>query len=61
MTDTDFSRRHVDIDLEIDGYTLDDYFFEEFGSKYPNRRTMFLIQCVRPAVVIPEDGYFTWC
>ncbi|KJJ41386.1 hypothetical protein UM89_13880 [Bacillus subtilis] len=48
-----------ELQTEIDGYILDDYFYEEFSSKYPNRGTIFIIQCVRP-IDIPEDGYILW-
>ncbi|PGW34946.1 hypothetical protein COE04_13950 [Bacillus cereus] len=59
-TDIDFSRKDSEVKMEIDGYMLDDYFYEEFYSKYPNRGTMFFIQCVKP-VDVPEGGYYRWC
>lgn len=57
--DTYFSNKSNEIEMEIDGYVLDDYFYEEFWSKYPNRGTMFFIQCVKP-IEPPEDGYYIW-
>jgi hypothetical protein len=47
------------LDVDIEGYTLDGYFYEEILSKYPNRGTFFLLQCVRP-ISPPADGYVVW-
>ncbi|WP_165967259.1 DUF4365 domain-containing protein [Jeotgalibacillus sp. S-D1] len=53
--DMDFSDKRDELEMEIDGYMLDDFFYEEFWSYYPNRGTIFFIHCVRP-VNVPKDG-----
>jgi hypothetical protein len=59
MNEIDIAFNSSELDLEIDGYVLDDYFQELVTSKYPNRGTICFIQCVRP-IEIPIDGYYTW-
>lgn len=49
--DVDFSSKNDELEMEIDGYILDDYFYDEFWSVYPNRGTAFFIYCVRPVDV----------